>query len=88
MKDSDPIYIYMPIFSKKNTCMYRYNIFQNIRTKLFHIQSCDNITINEKANRDLFNNFVELFIECSPDERIIGFKTIDEAIDQFDKDFE
>jgi len=62
-----------------------FRVFEDLASNLFHVQSCDaDLNTNEKYHQ---SQIIELFAEELPNMRIDGFKTINEAIEAFKKDF-
>lgn len=72
-----------------NTCAIRFRCFENIETNMFCVQSADyfHIPVDEKQLSDSTKQFLELFIEESPDSRSKMFSTIEEAIESHLKEF-
>ncbi|KAM3093803.1 hypothetical protein ACKFKF_28630 [Phormidesmis sp. 146-12] len=72
-----------------DTAAIRYRCFQRLTDQQFCVQSADYyyLSLNEKQIRTLDQQFLELFIEESPDQRSAFYSTIEEAIAQYDQDF-
>jgi hypothetical protein len=87
MKEKEEtLYLYIPVYKKFNNKIICYRIFQDIFTKLFYVQSKDNISNGSKFEFD--KQMIELFIGTEPNIREKGHKDIREAVEEFDKDFE
>jgi len=74
---------------KENTIKL-YNCFQSIKTNMYHVQNCDHLDcpIDGDVHRQQQEICIELFLDELPNERIKGYKTISEAIEAFEKDFD
>ena len=71
-----------------DTAAIRYRCFQRLTDRQFCVQSVDyyRLPLNEKQIKTLDQQFLELFIEESPDQRAALHPTIEEAIAQYDRD--
>lgn len=67
----------------------RYRCFQRITDGQFCVQSADyyHLPANENQVRTLDRQFLELFIEESPDQRSSLHRTLEEAIAQYELEF-
>ena len=81
----DTLYLYLPVYKKENALMFCYRVFQDLSTELFYVQSKDNISNGDTM--EFSKQIVELFIETEPKKRETGHKSIEEAINIFDNDF-
>jgi hypothetical protein len=81
----ETLYLYMPVYKKFDNEIICYQIFQDIFTKLFYVQSKDNISNGSKFEFD--KQTVELFVEIEPNVRGKGYNDIKEAIEKFDESF-
>ncbi|MBR8833056.1 MAG: hypothetical protein DSM106950_03170 [Stigonema ocellatum SAG 48.90 = DSM 106950] len=72
-----------------DTAAIRYRCFERLTDGQFCVQSVDyyHLPLNEKQIKTLDNQFLELFIEESPDQRSSLHPTLEEAIAQYDQDF-
>ena len=65
-----------------------YRCFQGLTDGLFYIQSCDaHRPSEEKTQRQLAQQFVELFCEEEPCTRTAGLPSLEEALAAFDTEF-
>jgi hypothetical protein len=88
MDTEGTLYLYTPVYRKINNNIICYQIFQDINTKLYHVQSKDCIS-NGKENLHFFDKQkIELFLEDEPKIREKGYKSIKKAVEKFDDDFE
>lgn len=73
-----------------DTIAARCRCFERIADGQFCVQSVDyyHLPLTEKQIKALDNQFLELFIEESPDQRSSLHPTLQEAIAQYDQDFE
>jgi hypothetical protein len=69
--------------------MVRYRFFEILPEQKFCIQSADffSLPIGEKWLKNLEMQFLELLLECPPNERNKMFDTIEEAIKAHDEEF-
>ena len=81
----DTLYLYLSVYKKENTLMFCYRVFQDLSTELFYVQSKDNISNGDTM--EFSKQIVELFIETEPKKREKGYKSMEEAINIFDNDF-
>lgn len=67
----------------------RFNCLQNIDTKKFSVQSADffYLPITQPQIEVFERQYLELFIEVSPEERCEWFESLDAAIAGHDRDF-
>lgn len=72
-----------------DTVAVRYRCFQRIIDGQFCVQSADyyHLPLNEEQVRILDKQFLELFIEESPDHRSSLHPTIEEAIAKYELEF-
>ena len=72
-----------------DTAAIRYRCFQRLTDQQFCVQSVDYyyLPLNEKQIKTLDQQFLELFLEESPDQRSTFHSTVEEAIAQYDQDF-
>ncbi len=72
------------------TTAVRYRCFQRLTDNFYCVQSADyyHIPINEEQARNLDKQFLELFIEESPDKRDNLYPTLEEAIKMHNREFE
>ena len=72
-----------------NATAVRYRCFQRLTDGQFCVQSADyyNLPLNENQVRALDRQFVELFIEESPDRRSSLHRTVEDAIAQYELEF-
>ncbi len=87
----DKIYRSIDVWRRKNSnCAIRYRCFEIIGEGKFYVQSADchyfPTDHNQTKNHD--NQFLELFLETSPDKRTEGYPTIKEAIEMHENEFE
>jgi hypothetical protein len=67
----------------------RYRCFQRLNDGQFCVQSADyyHLPLNENQIKALDKQFLELFIEESPDQRSSLYSTLEEAIANYDLEF-
>lgn len=67
----------------------RYRCFEHLTDGQFCVQSADyyHLPLNQQQIETLDKQFLELFIEESPDHRSCLYPTLEEAIAQYDQDF-
>ena len=72
-----------------DTVAVRYRCFQRITDEHFCVQSADyyHLPLNEEQVRILDKQFLELFIEESPDQRSSLYPTLEEAIAKYELEF-
>ena len=74
------------VFTMRDERVVVFRVFEDLVSNLFHVQSCDDDLINNEKYHQ--SKIIELFAEELPNRRIDGFKTIGEAIEAFEQDFE
>lgn len=72
-----------------DTIAIRYRCFQRLTDGRFCVQSADyyHLPLNENQIKILDKQFLELFIEESPDQRSSLHPTLEEAITQYELEF-
>lgn len=72
-----------------DTVAVRYRCFQRLTDGQFCVQSADyyHLPLNEEQVRILDKQFLELFIEESPDQRSSLHPTLEEAIAEYEIEF-
>ncbi|MCY7322744.1 MAG: hypothetical protein LH660_13320 [Phormidesmis sp. CAN_BIN36] len=72
-----------------NITAVRYRCFQQLSDGQFCVQSADyyHLPPNENQVRTLDRQFLELFIEEAPDQRSSLYRTLEEAIAQYELEF-
>jgi hypothetical protein len=72
-----------------DTAASRYRCFQRLSDGQFCVQSADyyHLPLNEKQIKTLDKQFLELFIEESPDRRSSLHPTLEEAVAKYELDF-
>jgi hypothetical protein len=72
-----------------STVVIRYRCFQHLADGQFCVQSADyyHLPLNENQIKALDKQFLELFIEESPDQRSSLHPTLEEAIAIYDLEF-
>jgi hypothetical protein len=72
-----------------DTAAIRYRCFERLADGQFCVQSADyyQLPLNEQQIKALDQQFLELFLEASPDQRSSSHPTLEAAIAQYAQDF-
>jgi hypothetical protein len=84
-KTESTLYLFCPVYKKVDNKIICYNVFQDISTKLYYIQSRDCIFTGYDFN--FSKQLIDLFIEIEPKDRENGYKNIEEAIKMYEDSF-
>ncbi len=85
----NPLYKQFDIWRRAKDEVYCYRCFQGLDSGLYYVQSCDILRPGKPTGQAEMNeHLVELFCEEDPAGRIEGFSSLQEAIEQFDAEFD
>jgi hypothetical protein len=83
------LYRYIPVWRREPQAAKLYRCFEILGGRGYVIQSADSFTTEtyRESNAQLDRQFVELFLEQCPEERIAPRPSIEEAIQYFESLF-
>ncbi len=87
---TDKLYKSIDVWRKhSNKCAIRYRCFQVVGEKKFCVQSADYFyyPIDKEQIENFESQFLQLFIDCLPDERTETYATLEEAIKKHEEEF-
>lgn len=87
---NNKLYRAFDIWKKQDdNCAIRYRCYEIVGENKYCVQSGDYFRLPIEQNQIdvLEKQYIELFIECPPEERDGLYSTIEEAIDMHEKDF-